>query len=149
MFCILFITSLGLFMLKESRRWEWSPFYIPWFSVIDSELSHQNQNGEIKWLLLLLFKPFYHPLQEEIRQVFDGSCRLIPIKLVSDECIDLANDFIPELIDTLASQMNPQMVCATAGLCNSVVVDKLLLEYKVWKLRKRKSGGNKVILGCV
>lgn len=68
--------------------------------------------------------------QEEIREVFDGSCRLIPIKLVADECVDLANDFIPELIDTLASQMNPQVVCATAGLCNSVAVDRLLREYK-------------------
>lgn len=68
--------------------------------------------------------------QEEIREVFDGSCRLIPIKVVSDECIHLANDFIPELIDTLASQMNPQVVCATAGLCNSVAVDRLLRQYK-------------------
>lgn len=71
------------------------------------------------------------PIQEEIREVFDGSCRLIPIKVVSDECIHLANDFIPELIDTLASQMNPQVVCATAGLCNSIDVDRLLREYKV------------------
>lgn len=68
--------------------------------------------------------------------MFDGSCRLIPIKLVADECVDLANDFIPELIDTLASQMNPQVVCATAGLCNSVAVDRLLREYKVWKPRR-------------
>ncbi|KAG0714881.1 Prosaposin [Chionoecetes opilio] len=68
--------------------------------------------------------------QEEIRAVFDGSCRLIPVKVVSDECVHLADDFIPELIDTLASQMNPQMVCATAGLCNSVAVDRLLREYQ-------------------
>lgn len=68
--------------------------------------------------------------QEEIREVFDGSCRLIPIKLVADECVDLANEYIPELIDTLASQMNPQVVCATAGLCNSVAVDRLLREYQ-------------------
>nr|ADK94870.1 saposin isoform 1 [Penaeus monodon] len=66
--------------------------------------------------------------QEEIREVFDGSCRLIPIKIISDECVDIANDFIPELIDTLASQMNPQLVCATAGLCNSARVDKLISE---------------------
>ncbi|KAK7082394.1 hypothetical protein SK128_021438, partial [Halocaridina rubra] len=64
--------------------------------------------------------------QEEIREVFEGSCRLIPIKVISKECIQLADDFIPELIDTLASQMNPQVVCATAGLCNSVRIDMLL-----------------------
>lgn len=89
------------------------------------------------------------PLQEEIREVFDGSCRLIPIKVVSDECIHLANDFIPELIDTLASQMNPQVVCATAGLCNSVAVDRLLREYQVWTLRRRKFGISEGVVGHV
>lgn len=66
--------------------------------------------------------------------MFDGSCRLIPIKIISDECVDIANDFIPELIDTLASQMNPQLVCATAGLCNSARVDKLISENQVWQV---------------
>lgn len=68
--------------------------------------------------------------QEELKEVFEGSCNLIPCKIVRDECIHLADDFIPELIDTLASQMNPQMVCATAGLCNSRRVDKMLLTCK-------------------
>lgn len=63
--------------------------------------------------------------------MFEGSCNLIPIKLVRHECIHLADDFIPELIDALASQMNPQVVCATAGLCNSLRVDGLIREYKV------------------
>lgn len=69
--------------------------------------------------------------QEEIREVFEGSCELIPIKVIAKECIALADDFIPELIDTLASQMNPQVVCATAGLCNSVRIDILLREYQL------------------
>lgn len=69
--------------------------------------------------------------QEEIREVFEGSCRLIPIKVLADECVHVADDFIPELIETLASQMNPQVVCATAGLCNSFRVDRLLREYQV------------------
>ncbi|XP_071537348.1 uncharacterized protein Sap-r isoform X2 [Panulirus ornatus] len=68
--------------------------------------------------------------QEEIREVFEGSCHLIPIKVLADECVHVADDFIPELIDTLASQMNPQVVCAAAGLCNSVRVDRLIQEYK-------------------
>lgn len=46
---------------------------------------------------------------EEIQQVFDGSCDLIPIKLVKKECKKLADDFIPELVEALASQMNPQV----------------------------------------
>lgn len=45
----------------------------------------------------------------EIQQVFDGSCDLIPIKVVKKECRRLADDFIPELIEALASQMNPQV----------------------------------------
>lgn len=46
--------------------------------------------------------------------------------MISSECCKLADEFIPELIDTLASQMNPQMVCSVAGLCNSERIDKLL-----------------------
>ena len=67
-------------------------------------------------------------VQEEIKAVFDGSCQLIPLQEVAKECKQLADDFIPELIETLSSQMNPQVVCATAGLCNSVRVDRLLRE---------------------
>ncbi|XP_045625830.2 LOW QUALITY PROTEIN: prosaposin [Procambarus clarkii] len=68
--------------------------------------------------------------QEEIQEVLEGSCRLIPIKVVSDECVDLADEFIPELIETLASAMNPQVVCATAGLCNSIRIDRLLQQFQ-------------------
>ncbi|CAO1430462.1 unnamed protein product [Diamesa serratosioi] len=66
----------------------------------------------------------------EIRDVFDGSCDLIPIKVVKKECRRLADDFIPELIEALASQMNPQVVCSTAGLCNNVEIDRLLEVYE-------------------
>lgn len=66
---------------------------------------------------------------DEIRQVFEGSCDLIPIKIVKKECKVLADDFIPELVESLASQMNPQVVCSTAGLCNSARIDKLLEDY--------------------
>jgi len=68
--------------------------------------------------------------QEDIKQVFEGSCKLIPIKIVSKECCKIADDFIPELIDTLASQMNPQVVCSVAGLCNNAKIDKLLIEHE-------------------
>lgn len=43
----------------------------------------------------------------------------------------LADEFIPELVETLASQMNPQVVCAVAGLCNNAKVDALLAQGKV------------------
>lgn len=64
--------------------------------------------------------------QEELKQVFEGSCRLIPLKVVSTECVKLADEFIPELVETLASQMNPQVVCSVAGLCNSARIDNML-----------------------
>lgn len=67
--------------------------------------------------------------QKQLKQVFEGSCRLIPLKEIVKECITLVDEFIPELIETLASQMNPQIVCATAGLCNSVRIDRLLRDH--------------------
>lgn len=51
---------------------------------------------------------------------------MIPIKLISNECCKLADEFVLELIDTLTSEMNPQMVCSVAGLCNNAHIDKLL-----------------------
>ncbi|KAL0881090.1 hypothetical protein ABMA27_002216 [Loxostege sticticalis] len=67
--------------------------------------------------------------QEELKEVFEGSCKLIPIKVVAKECIKMADDFVPELVETLASQMNPQAVCSVAGLCNSARIDQLLEAY--------------------
>lgn len=70
---------------------------------------------------------------EEIKEVFDGSCDLIPIGIVKKECKRLADDFIPELVEALSSQMNPQVVCSTAGLCNNAAIDKLLENYEAEK----------------
>ena len=43
----------------------------------------------------------------------------------------MSDDFIPELIEMLSSQMNPAVVCTTAGLCNSEWSDRLQIEYKM------------------
>ncbi|KAK5649661.1 hypothetical protein RI129_000690 [Pyrocoelia pectoralis] len=64
--------------------------------------------------------------QEEIKEVFEGSCKLIPISIVAKECCKIADEFAPELIDALASQMNPQVVCSVAGLCNNEHVQDLI-----------------------
>lgn len=53
----------------------------------------------------------------------------MPVKIVAKECMKLADDFVPELVETLASEMNPQAVCSVAGLCNSARIDKLLEEH--------------------
>lgn len=66
--------------------------------------------------------------QDDLRAVFEGSCKLIYVKPIVKECIRLVDDFIPELIEALASQMNPQVVCSVAGLCNSAKIDQMLLE---------------------
>jgi saposin len=67
--------------------------------------------------------------QADLKAVFEGSCNLIPIKPVRHECVKLADDFVPELVETLASEMNPQQVCSVAGLCNNANIDKLLEAY--------------------
>lgn len=67
--------------------------------------------------------------QTDLKAVFEGSCHLIPIKIVDKECCRLADDFIPQLIEALASQMNPNTVCSVAGLCNNVRYDQLIEEY--------------------
>ncbi|KAL5289599.1 PSAP family protein [Megaselia abdita] len=71
-----------------------------------------------------------------LKDVFEGSCKLIPLKPIQTECIKMADDFIPELVEALASQMNPQMVCSVAGLCNNVAIDKMLEEQTLQDLKK-------------
>lgn len=66
--------------------------------------------------------------QELIKEVFEGSCDLLHVKPIVKECIKIADNYIPELVDTLASQMNPQVVCHVAGLCNNERIHKLALE---------------------
>ncbi|KYN05638.1 PREDICTED: prosaposin [Cyphomyrmex costatus] len=68
--------------------------------------------------------------QQELKEVFEGSCRLIHINPIVEECIKIVDQFIPELVETLASQMNPSVVCSVAGLCNNAHIDKLLTEYQ-------------------
>jgi len=67
--------------------------------------------------------------QEELKEVFEGSCDLIPVRIVADYCKKLADEFIPELVETLASEMNPDTVCTVSGLCNSQKIDRLLANY--------------------
>lgn len=66
--------------------------------------------------------------QDELRQVLEGSCALMHVKVIVKECDKLVDDYIPDLIDTLASEMNPQVVCSVAGLCNNDRFKALLAE---------------------
>lgn len=69
--------------------------------------------------------------QQDLKDVFEGSCKLIHIKPIVEECIKIVDQFVPELVETLASQMNPGVVCSVAGLCNNAHIDKLLAEYRI------------------
>eukprot|EP00096_Caligus_rogercresseyi_P013799 TRINITY_DN63_c0_g1_i3.p1 TRINITY_DN63_c0_g1~~TRINITY_DN63_c0_g1_i3.p1 ORF type:complete len:762 (-),score=180.48 TRINITY_DN63_c0_g1_i3:208-2493(-) len=80
--------------------------------------------------------------REELKEVFEGSCKLIPIKAIANECINIFDDFVPELVEALASEMNPQIVCATAGLCNSERIDRLLKNFY------KTSGSNNMCRTC-
>ncbi|XP_037274476.1 prosaposin [Rhipicephalus microplus] len=73
--------------------------------------------------------------QEELREVLEGSCALIPIGFISEMCKEMVDSFIPDLIDILVSRMDPDQVCTIAGLCNpDFVTRKLqnLLQHKVF-----------------
>ncbi|XP_011501216.1 PREDICTED: uncharacterized protein LOC105364885 [Ceratosolen solmsi marchali] len=68
--------------------------------------------------------------QSDLKAVFEGSCALIVFQPIVKICDNLVDEFIPELVETLSSQMDPSIVCSVAGLCNSEYIDKLLEEYK-------------------
>ncbi|XP_077529784.1 prosaposin [Haemaphysalis longicornis] len=64
--------------------------------------------------------------QEELRQVLEGSCELIPIEFISNMCKEMVDNFIPDLIDILVSRLDPDQVCTIAGLCNPDFVTRKL-----------------------
>lgn len=66
---------------------------------------------------------------DDLKAVFEGSCALIPVKVVRKECDKLVDNFIPELVEALSSEMDPTAVCSVAGLCNNKAIDQLLLEH--------------------
>ncbi|RZC39950.1 prosaposin [Asbolus verrucosus] len=75
--------------------------------------------------------------QELIKEVFEGSCALLHIKAIVKECDKIADEYIPELIETLASEMNPQVVCSVAGLCNNERFRQLIAEEKAAQQPKK------------
>jgi len=64
--------------------------------------------------------------QEELLEVFEGSCKLIPIKVIRKECYSLTDKYIPQLVETISSELNPDSVCSVTGLCNSDRIDDML-----------------------
>lgn len=73
--------------------------------------------------------------------MFEGTCALLHVKPIVKECDKIADDYIPDLIDTLASEMNPQVVCSVAGLCNNERFNKLLAQSSVKQVVPDTCGG--------
>lgn len=69
--------------------------------------------------------------QEDIKAVFEGSCKLIPLRLVADECISLVDNFVPELVEALASQMNPQVSVRDFLNFQNIIQTQKRLWYKI------------------
>lgn len=67
--------------------------------------------------------------QEDLKAVFEGTCEFIRVKKIRQQCDKLADDFVPELVEALSSQMNPQVVCSVSGLCNNAAIDKELAKH--------------------
>lgn len=72
--------------------------------------------------------------QEDLKYVFESSCKLMLIKPVIEICDKLVDEFVPELVETLSSQMNPSVVCSVSGLCNSKEIDRLIAEHEASKI---------------
>lgn len=53
-------------------------------------------------------------------------CLPIRIKSIRKKCDLVADDFALQLVDILSSQMDPEIVCSVAGLCNNDQIDRLL-----------------------
>lgn len=79
--------------------------------------------------------------QEEMKEVFEGTCELIRIKSIRKQCDKLADDLVPDLIEALSSQMNPQVVCSVSGLCNSAAIDRELAAHANEIAVQKKSTG--------
>lgn len=77
--------------------------------------------------------------QEDLKNVFETSCKLMLIKPVIEVCDKLVDEFVPELVETLSSQMNPSVVCSVSGLCNSKEIDRLIAEHEASKITIKKA----------
>jgi len=64
--------------------------------------------------------------ERDIEVIFDNACQLIPLPEVEQTCEQIGAQYIPEVLQLLASNMEPQEICAAIMLCNSVDVDRQL-----------------------
>jgi len=58
--------------------------------------------------------------QEEIQQLLDSACSVIPDQSIASECQDMVNQYLAEVISIVESELDPQMVCSLLGLCSGL-----------------------------
>lgn len=58
--------------------------------------------------------------QEEIQQLLDSACSVIPDQSISTECKDMVNQYLAEVMSIIESELDPQMVCSLLGLCSGL-----------------------------
>ncbi|KAK3730950.1 hypothetical protein QZH41_008840, partial [Actinostola sp. cb2023] len=56
--------------------------------------------------------------QEEIEQALQQVCNLLP-SAYKTECDDLVKQYTPAILDVLANEFSPDMICSAIGLCSS------------------------------
>jgi len=56
--------------------------------------------------------------QQEIKDALDKVCSYLPSS-ISSECEQFVNEYAPEILQILAQELNPNMICTSLGLCTS------------------------------
>jgi len=89
-------------------------------------------------------------LETQVEQAFDQGCQLIPLADIKKECLKIGSEYVPEMLKLLASELEPQTVCAAAGLCSSHWVDDLLQQHNLtdWRPVKEDAGASKTCSDC-
>lgn len=58
--------------------------------------------------------------QAEIQQFLESACSIIPDSQMSTECKQTIDSYLPEILDMIAADMDPQVVCSLMGLCTGL-----------------------------
>lgn len=60
----------------------------------------------------------------EIEHYLDMACGFLP-ESVQQNCVNIVNNYFPEIVEYLEKDLTPQMVCSELGLCSSNMEDEI------------------------
>lgn len=55
--------------------------------------------------------------QEQIKGYLDSACTVIPDKSLASECKTMVDNYLPEVLDLISSELDPKTVCSVMRLC--------------------------------